>query len=726
LITLEEMKMKNILGGFIFVFAITALITILGCTTKSPSVTTDITPAGKETAPAQATEGTPKPSYSRSAPSPATSAVTVHPSPTDLTEGSPPPSGLSGWKNPKPLTDADKAKIVQIAVSSSDVIGWMISANYYSIDKFNYSAIVWNSNGNYKQCRVFSEADLANISNVSPYAYWYPEVDITLLSSQSNSATHIRVSVDLDSGKTALVLLNSNYSTPSSSPNPPPPSTTAHNPLLWQNVSIYSDPQVSIITQVNQTFILQYSLRSIPYAAREQISDPDAFLLLDALSVQQTPSTPNVYTTRRLFKAVKAGSFQISYYNLGTGGDISSKQTFNIIVNPNLSSIVVAPVSSNASLAGSYKIPPLTSAPQFTAIQQMFVFGYDQAGTNIPSGSTIYHWKNKITEVIGPDNSLILLCKDDEVKQIPTPGAGWMPVTHNFMIPNGRIVTDKDDPNIQRVMGIGVIGTIVNIPDEFPYTPAQVNHSIHQYFATGYYDDGSSKDITSQVVWNSSNPGVASVSSNGSVSTLTEGTADITASLNAITSVAVALTVNSLSSIEIKTWNRIGAPNYLTKLKIGSNWRVWALGKYSNGLEIDITDQVIWTSVDKYVAVIDQNGMLTALAAGTGNITASLNSVTSPAVTFTVPESPLISSIEIIPASLSNQKIGYTQKFQAKVRYSDGSIAYPQVTWNSSNSNVVKIANDGLAVCSGAGVAKITASLIGITSDPVSVTVEQF
>lgn len=61
--------------------------------------------------------------------------------------------------------------------------------------------------------------------------------------------------------------------------------------------------------------------------------------------------------------------------------------------------------------------------------------------------------------------------------------------------------------------------------------------------AIGNYSNGFTKDISSQVIWTSSNPTVASISSDGTATGIAVGTTKISASLSGITTPAVTLTV---------------------------------------------------------------------------------------------------------------------------------------------------------------------------------------
>jgi hypothetical protein len=146
-----------------------------------------------------------------------------------------------------------------------------------------------------------------------------------------------------------------------------------------------------------------------------------------------------------------------------------------LLITLGLASLVMAMALSGCvdSTAG-YQPPPLTSPPQFAVVTAGFVFDDSEAGTRLPWCSTIYHWKNGITEVIGPDNNLILIAKDAEAKQLPVP-EGPAPATHVYQVPSGSRSTSEGKH--QEVMtfysGNDLIVTIVDKPRDFQYvTPS--------------------------------------------------------------------------------------------------------------------------------------------------------------------------------------------------------------------------------------------------------------
>ena len=82
-------------------------------------------------------------------------------------------------------------------------------------------------------------------------------------------------------------------------------------------------------------------------------------------------------------------------------------------------------------------------------------------------------------------------------------------------------------------------------------------------------------------------------------------------------------------------------------------------------------------------------------------------------------------SIAVTPTSPNDLSIGSTQQFTATATYLDGSTAdvTTQATWTSDNTGTATINSNGVATGIVAGTANITASLSGITSPAVIVTV---
>jgi plastocyanin len=67
-----------------------------------------------------------------------------------------------------------------------------------------------------------------------------------------------------------------------------------------------------------------------------------------------------------------------------------------------------------------------------------------------------------------------------------------------------------------------------------PANPGVVVGTTQQFLATGSFSDGSTQDLTNQVIWTSATPTVANVSNTGLANTLAMGTSVITASLSGL------------------------------------------------------------------------------------------------------------------------------------------------------------------------------------------------
>ena len=237
-----------------------------------------------------------------------------------------------------------------------------------------------------------------------------------------------------------------------------------------------------------------------------------------------------------------------------------------------------------------------------------------------------------------------------------------------------------------------------------------------QFSAIGTYSDGSSADISAQVMWLSSNPQVATIYANGLATAITAGTANITATLGGVTSPATALAVQALSSIAV-------SPSSPNNLAVGATQNFTAIGTFADGSLMNITSQVTWSSTVPGIITIAAGGTATGVKSGTANITAALAGITSHPVALTVIS---LASITVVPSSTANIMVGATQHFTATGTYSDGSTAdfTSQVVWSSSNTSAVTIAAGGTATAVGGGTAKISASFAGLTSQPVAIMVK--
>ncbi|MDO8577851.1 MAG: Ig-like domain-containing protein, partial [Dehalococcoidales bacterium] len=154
-----------------------------------------------------------------------------------------------------------------------------------------------------------------------------------------------------------------------------------------------------------------------------------------------------------------------------------------------------------------------------------------------------------------------------------------------------------------------------------------------------------------------------------------------------------------------------------------------ATGTYSNATTANITSQVTWTSSNTSAATISAAGLATGVAVGNTTVRASLSGVNSTAVSLTVVvavnQTANLTSIAVTPASPANLAVNATQQFTATGTYSNNTTVNitSQVNWTSSNTSVATISAAGLATGVAVGNTTIRASLSGVNSTAVSLTV---
>jgi hypothetical protein len=134
-------------------------------------------------------------------------------------------------------------------------------------------------------------------------------------------------------------------------------------------------------------------------------------------------------------------------------------------------------------------------------------------------------------------------------------------------------------------------------------------------------------------------------------------------------------------------------------------------GQVVTGVEFD------WESSNESVATVDQDGLATAVANGTADITATVtvDGGISGSATLTVTQVP--ASVEVTPDPATLVYVGETLQYSAAVEDANGNaIASATVTWSSSDPGIVDVdAATGLATAVFPGSATITG-----TADPAS------
>ena len=165
--------------------------------------------------------------------------------------------------------------------------------------------------------------------------------------------------------------------------------------------------------------------------------------------------------------------------------------------------------------------------------------------------------------------------------------------------------------------------TVVPVLVSISVTPANPEvpaGTAQQFTATGNYNDGSQKDLTSTATWTSSNPVVASVSTAGLAATATPGQTTISAALGSISgSAQLQVDPAALASISVTP--------ALVFVGVGSNRQYTATGTFTDGTAKNMTSSVIWTTSDHAIATVDALGLGTSTGAGAASVTAMAGTI---------------------------------------------------------------------------------------------------
>lgn len=224
------------------------------------------------------------------------------------------------------------------------------------------------------------------------------------------------------------------------------------------------------------------------------------------------------------------------------------------------------------------------------------------------------------------------------------------------------------------------------------------------------------------VTWTSSDAGVATVSNQGLVTAVQNGSAVITArsgSVAGTVSVAVAQTARRI----------VIEPQSATLMSIGETVQLAATVLDQNGQPVAGAD-VTWQSSDTGVAIIDDKGLVTAVSEGSTRITARAGNA-SASMTVSVVQTG--AGIVIQPETALLVSIGGTVELTASVLdQNEQPVEGAVVTWQSSDETVAMVSTRGLVTAVANGTAHITARSGDVTQsievrvmqEPASIVIE--
>ena len=289
-------------------------------------------------------------------------------------------------------------------------------------------------------------------------------------------------------------------------------------------------------------------------------------------------------------------------------------------------------------------------------------------------------WNNIIT----PGNSLTLEFRAHTVEENFEP---------EYIYVNGCLVYGNDVGN----SGGGTDSPTVELTD-LSITPETYTMSVGETAPLQAIKTPS--NATANLVWSSNNENIVRVNNSGVITAVSPGNAIITVSSGNITAQS-SITVEESSQPPETPLNSLAVNPQQHQMKVGETYQLTATKNPA-----DATANLTWSSSDSNIVEVTQDGLITAKASGNATITVSSGDIRAESY-ITVEEQ----TIELYNLTINPQqyqmKVG--ENYQLTVTKNPTN-ATANLTWSSSNSNIVEVTQDGLITAKASGNATITVS----------------
>ena len=216
------------------------------------------------------------------------------------------------------------------------------------------------------------------------------------------------------------------------------------------------------------------------------------------------------------------------------------------------------------------------------------------------------------------------------------------------------------------------------------------------------------------VTWGSSDPSVASVGANGTVTAVANGPASITATSGSASGSANVTVAQQPVRIDV-------SPGTASLSSIGQTVQFTAEAFDANGHAV-ADASFTWSSSNTSVATVDAAGLVTSTGIGSAEIAAGAGGVRATAELMVTVEAV---ALDVSPSAHTMFSVGDTVRLSAEVLDANGN-AVPgiSVTWASENSGIATVDMSGLVTSVRTGSTNIYAET-GALADSASISVAQ-
>jgi uncharacterized protein YjdB len=210
------------------------------------------------------------------------------------------------------------------------------------------------------------------------------------------------------------------------------------------------------------------------------------------------------------------------------------------------------------------------------------------------------------------------------------------------------------------------------------------------------------------VTWSSSDVSIATISPTGLVTTIAVGSTTITA----IADQARTTATFTVTSVPVATV--VASPSPLS-LPAGGTATLTATALSSTGTTLT-NRTVTWSSLNPTVATVSNTGVVTAIAAGSTGIKATIEGVSATASVSVAQPPPAPVASVTIALDLTTVVVDGHAQATATLRDANGNVLTGRtVTWASANPSLATVSSSGYVTAVAAGTATITATAEGVT-----------
>ncbi len=354
----------------------------------------------------------------------------------------------------------------------------------------------------------------------------------------------------------------------------------------------------------------------------------------------------------------------------------------------------IAPETPMATVPERLELTPASSSVLVGSTKTLVAKFFNNKGVEAPLPATAV-WSS--------DNNAIASVNQQGVVTGVGAGQTSIKITYNNIFASALVTASPSTVPEQLI--INATTNTVTVGSTVSYTLSYLNNQ------------GQPAPVPTGVVWSTSNAAIATVSQLGVISGLAAGAATITATLNPSTSASATINVTGVSQERIEI-----NPGTLS-IMAGNTANFTVTYFNAAGIQSPIPSGLVWSSNNTSIVTINQQGMLTAVAAGQTTIKAMVNTLSTTA-TITVTANNTLATIALNPSNILEVNLNQMSTVTATGLNAAGNpLTGLTFNWATSNNSLVSVNSSGQVTGTGYGTANVTASSAAISSAPLMVQV---